>query len=399
VLAFDLSEEQLAIQSVAREFAENEIRPIAEKLDRSRQLLQDFPWALVRKGSEIGLRTVALTKEYGGLALDSRTWVILIDELGYPDIACARIFAQNWSLCGAIAGCGTQEQKDRFLPAFRDDDEFLIAGAEIEPEAGADVHMPDHETNNGSVLSATRVGDQYLLKGKKQFVSLGPVAKLLLVSAHTDGSLGPVEGTSTFLVPSDTPGLSIACHDKVGLRIDVQGELIFDSATVPAENLLGGKEGQPYGDAFHAARNIEFSAYAMVLARAALDAAARYASERIQGGRRIIEHQAVALALAEMYIALQAGRSLLWRAAWALDNNRTDPALAMACKVFCTEAAVNICHNALELFGGSGVMRELPMQKYFRDSLVLLHMDGTNHINRIKIGEILGARAGGGRLS
>lgn len=392
MLTFDLSEEQLAIQKLARDFGESEIRPIAEKLDRSRQLLEDFPWVLVRKGSEIGLRTVALPREYGGFEFDSRTWVVLIDELGYSDISCARMFAQNWSLCGAITNCGTQQQKDRFLSAFRDDDTYLIASAEIEPEAGVDGVVLGDGAHGENLLSAKRVGDHYVLNGKKSFVSLGPVAKLMLMNARTGASCDAAGGTSTFLIPHDTPGLSIACRDKVGLRIDLDGELIFENARIPVENLLGEKEGRQYGADFYAARSVEVSAYAVALARAALDAAARYASERTQGGRRIIEHQAVAIALAEMYVALQAGRSMLWRAATALDDNRSDPALTTACKVFCTEAAVKICHSAVELFGGSGVMRELPLQKYMRDALVLLHMDGTNDLNRIKIGAILGAQ-------
>ena len=400
MLTFELSEEQLDIQKMARDFAEREIRPSAERLDRSQQLLQDFPWALVRKGSEIGFRTVALPREYGGPEFDFRTWVVLIDELGYPDIACAKIFSQNWKLCRAIAHRGTQEQKDRFLPAFRDDDTFLLADAGAEPEAGSDDHFPYDEPHGGVMLSARRVGDHYVLNGRKRFISLGPVAKLLLVSARTDRSVGPVEGTSTFLVPGDTPGFTLASvHDKVGFRVYLHGELSFDNAEVPVENLLRRKEGDSYSEVFYGASNIELSAHAMALARAALDAATKYASERVQGGKRIIEHQAVELALADMYITLQAGRSLLWRAAWAMDNNRMDRALTMACKVFCTEAAINICRNAVELFGGSGVMRELPMQKYFRDSLVLSHMDGTNQINRIKIGAIVESRLSEGRLS
>jgi alkylation response protein AidB-like acyl-CoA dehydrogenase len=400
MIDFELTEEQLTIQSMARKFAEREIRPIAEGLDRSQHLLEDFPWSLVQKGSEVGFRTAALPIEYDGPGFDFRTWVVLIDELGYPDIACAKIFSQNWKLCRAIVSRGTQEQKNRFLPAFRDDHQFLLAGDGAEPETGADARLSSGKPNAGVMLCATRAGDHYVLNGRKPFISLGPGAKLLLVNARTDKSAGPVEGTSTFLVPRDTPGFTLACiHDKIGFRMHLQGELDFDNVKVPAENLLGGKEGHSYDEAFSGAGSIELSAHAMALARAALDAATKYASERIQGGKRIIEHQAVALALADMYIHLQAGRSLLWRVAWTMDNNRMDRALTIACKIFCTEAAVRICRDAVELFGGSGVMRELPLQKYFRDSLVLLHMEGTNQSNRIKIGAILDSRVGEGRLS
>lgn len=398
MLTFNLSDEQLAIQSMAREFAEGEIRPIAEKLDQTQHLLEDFPWSLVRKGSEIGFRTVALPKEYGGLDLDSQTWVILIDELGYPDITCAKIFSQNWKLCEVIANYGTQEQKDRVLSAFRDDDTFLLGYADMGADYGAN-SFADEQGYRRLELSVRRVGDHYVLNGEKRFVSLGPVAKLVLVSACTDSNTSSADATSIFLVPTGVSGLSIASpDDRVGLRIDLQGRLVFDNVRIPVGNLLGGEERIPYGAAFEAAVDIENSAYAMTVARAALDAATKYATERIQGGKRIIEHQAVALSLAEMYIGFQAGRSLLWRAAWKVDNNEFDRALTKACKVFCTETAVNICHEALELFGGAGVMRELPMQKYFRDSLALLHMAGANDVNRVQIGEILANRTAGGQL-
>lgn len=399
-LNFDLSDEQIGFQSMAREFADGEIRPIAERLDRSQQLFQDFPWALVKKGSEIGFRTVALPTEYGGLELGSQTWVVLIDELGYPDIACAKIFSQNWILCRTISAYGTQEQKERVLSAFRDDDSFLIGYAEVESEN--DGSLSNEIAHGGIGLSAKRVGDQYLLNGNQSFVSLGPVAKLLLVNARLEGSSAELgAGSSTFLVPSDLAGVSVNfVDDRVGMRVDLQGRVVFDNVRIPAENLLGGKQQQSYGEVFDTASDIEISALAMTVARAALDAATIYATERIQGGQRIIEHQAVALTLAEMFITLQAGRSFLWRVAWKFDNNQSDRALTKACKIFCTEAAVDICHEALELFGGAGVMRELPIQKYFRDSLTLLHMAGANHANRAQIGAILAARsAGGQRLS
>ena len=400
MIDFALTEEQLSIQDMARKFAEREIRPIAERLDRSQHLLEDFPWSLVQRGSEVGFRTAALPMEYDGPGFDFRTWVVLIDELGYPDVACAKIFSQNWKLCRAIVSRGTQEQKDRYLPAFRDDHQFLLGGDGAEPQTGPDSRRSSGKPDAGAMLSATRAGDHYVLNGRKPFVSLGPGAKLLLVNARTDKSAGPLEGTSTFLVPRDTPGFTLACiHDKVGFRMHLQGEFEFDNVKVPAENLLGGKEGHAYDEACAGAGSIEVSAQAMALARAALDAATKYATERIQGGKHIIEHQAVALVLADMYMHLQAGRSLLWRAAWTMDNNRMDPAITLACKVFCTETAVRICRDAVELFGGSGVMRELPLQKYFRDSLVLLHMGGTNQSNRIKVGAILDSRVAEGRLS
>jgi alkylation response protein AidB-like acyl-CoA dehydrogenase len=159
---------------------------------------------------------------------------------------------------------------------------------------------------------------------------------------------------------------------------------------VPVENVLEKEGGR--GGAEGVASKVELAAHAMALSRAALDAAIKYANERVQGGGPIIHHQAVAMDIAEMYQILHAGRTLLWRLAWAGDTNQVDPALMHSTKVFCTEAALKICVTAMELFGGSGVMRELPMQKYVRDAMVFQHMDGTQAINRIKVGRILATR-------
>ena len=210
MIDFELTEEQLSIQDMARKFAEREIRPIAERLDRSQQLLEDFPWFLVQKGSEVGFRTAALPIEYDGPGFDFRTWVVLIDELGYPDVACASIFSQNWKLCAALVSRGTQEQKDRFLPAFRDDHQFLLGGDGADPQTGADARPASGQSNAGATLRAVRTGGHYVLNGRKPFIALGPGAKLLLVNAHTGKAEGPGEGTSTFLVPRDTPGCSLA---------------------------------------------------------------------------------------------------------------------------------------------------------------------------------------------
>jgi alkylation response protein AidB-like acyl-CoA dehydrogenase len=249
------------------------------------------------------------------------------------------------------------------------------------------------------MLSAQRQGDFYVLNGRKHFISNSPVAKMLVVTARVDKTVGGVAGSRSFIVPTDTPGFKVASvHDKVGFRMYLQGELDFDNVKVPVENVLEAEAGR--GGAEGVASKVELAAHAMALSRAALDAAIKYANERIQGGGPIIHHQAVAMDIAEMYQVLHAGRTLLWRLAWAGDTGQVDPAMMHSTKVFCTEAALKICHTALEIFGGSGVMRELPMQKYVRDAMVFQHMDGTQQINRIKVGRILATRFNQeGRLS
>ena len=380
MIDFELTEKQLAWQKIARDFSEREIRPIAERLDQSENLLADFPWDLVKKGSRLGLRTLSLPKEYGGPNLDMLDWLVIIDELGYADISCAKIFSQCWKLARTIATVGTQQQKDRFLPAFRDDDTFLLSGAQTEPESGSDSHLPYDAPNAGVRLTAERVGDHYVLNGRKHFISHAPVAKLLNITARTDKTVGTSVGTSSFLVPRDTPGLTFgAVHDKVGFRIYLQGEINCDNVRLPVENLLGGREGQTSYRGV--ASNVELAIYAVVVARAALDASIKHAHG----------DPAVSTMIADMYKDLQAARTLLWRSTWMAVHKKPDRSLTMSAKVFCTEVAAKICVAALEIFGESGVMRELPIQKYVRDALAMPHMDATNPINKIKIAKFLEA--------
>ena len=392
MLDIDLTGEQLSWQKIARDFSEKEIRPIAAKLDRSENLLADFPWEMIKRGSKLGLRTLSLPKEYGGPDLDMLTWLVIIDELGYADISCAKIFSQCWKIARAIANRGTQEQKDRFLPAFRDDDTFLLTGASTEPESGSDNHLPYDAPNAGVKLSAKRVGDHYVLNGRKHFISHAPVSKLLIIAARTDKTVGTSVGTSSFLLPRDTPGLTFGqVHDKVGFRMYLQGEINCDNVRVPVESLLGGREGPAAYEGV--VSNIELAVYAVVVARAALDAAIGHANKA--GGRK---HPAVSTMLADMYKDLQASRALLWRATSMSVNKKPDRSLTMSAKVFCTEIAVKICVAALEIFGEDGIMRDLPIQKYVRDAVALTHMDATNPINKLTITKFLQAWISEGRL-
>lgn len=215
MIDFELTEEQKALQKMAREFAEKEIRPIAEKLDRSQNLLQDFPWEMIKKADKLGLRTIGLPKEYGGPEFDLRTWVVLIDELSYPDVSCAKILTQCWKGARRLAQQGTKEQKDRFLPAFRDDPTYLLGGARTEPGSGSDNQLPYEAPEAGVMLTAQRQGDHYILNGRKHFISNSPVAKMLVVTARTDKTVGGVAGSRSFIVPTDTPGFRVASvHDK-----------------------------------------------------------------------------------------------------------------------------------------------------------------------------------------
>jgi alkylation response protein AidB-like acyl-CoA dehydrogenase len=390
---FELTDEQRAVRNLARDFALKEIRPLAVELDRVTDPASPaaFPWELVEKGSKLGLRTLPLPEAYGGMEAGVLTQLIALDQMARGDVSCAKLFCQAWKGIDILARGGTQDQKDRFLPAIRDDDRFLISLAFTEPDSGSDTILPYEGADGGMKCSAARTASGYLLNGMKLYISLGPQSKLVFVGGRTDPNLGANQGVSVFLVPKDSPGVSVGgIYDKVCNHCYPSAELNFDNVTVPAENLFGGVEGwQHFARASRGFGNLELSVISVAGARSAFEAALSFARERVQGGQQIVKHQAVALRLADIYIRIQACASLMWRAAHGLDQGQPDAALMMASKVFCSETATQVILESLEIFGGLGVMRELPLEQYLRDSLLSLHGGGTADVIRLRINRLL----------
>lgn len=395
MLDFDLTEEQRALQRLARDFATREIQPISMEIDQM-DVHDSFPWDVVRKGSKVGLRTMGLPEEWGGVNADLLTQAIMIDELAYADMSCSKIFSQCWKVSRHLFIAGTEDQKKRHIPRFVEDDDFVLGQAITEPDTGSDNSgYYDPPPGQGLMLRAERKGDRFVLNGVKHMIANGPVAKMFVVTARTDVTKSQDEGISRFIVPTDTPGFRVGnIHDKLGFRAYPNAELIFEDVEIPVEDLLGGKEGPESAEWYmRTAANIELSAHTLAVARAAFDAAVKFANERVQGGKVIIKHQAIQGALSDMYVPLQAGRTFLWRTAWTSTYKEPDTLLANACKIFCAEAALKITIGAMELLGGVGVMRDLPMQKYVRDSLMMMHhAGGTQAVAGLKVGRALEAR-------
>ncbi len=390
---FELTEEQKAVRALARDFALKEIRPLAVDLNRvtAPGSPDAFPWALVEKGSKLGLKTLPLPLAYGGMEAGVLTQLMALDQLARGDVSCAKIFCQTWKGIDILARGGTKDQKDRFLPAIRDDDRFVISLAFTEPDSGSDTILPYAGADGGMKCSATRNTGGYLLNGQKIYISLGPQSKLLFVGARTNPDLGANQGVSVFLVPKDTPGVSVgAVHDKACNHCYPSSELNFDNVQLPSENLFGGVEGwQHFARASRGFGNLELSVLSVAGARSAFEAALGFARERVQGGQPIVKHQAVALRLTDIYIRIQACASLMWRAAYGADGGQPDAALMMASKVLSSETATQVILEALQIFGGLGVMRDLPMEQYLRDSLLSLHGGGTADVVRLRINRLL----------
>jgi len=387
----ELSEEQLAIRTMVRKFAQEHIAPISAQIDRIPEVTSNFPWEMFKTASKLGLRTLALPEQYGGKDVDLVTKLIVAQELGYADIICAKIITQCWKTSRIIYDVGTEEQRERFLSKYRDDHTYLISVALTEPEYGSDNLLPYNEPEGGMKLAVKKQGDGYVLNGTKHFIANANVAKLFIVAGRTDGSVGVKQGTSFFLIPRDTPGFSIGTiHDKIGFRAYGQAELVFEDVFVPRENLLGMKENfDTVGQAVTVWSKLDIGVHALTLMESAYNTALEYAKTRVQGGKPIIEHQAVAIMLADMYTSIQAVQGLVFRIVQLDRRQIYDTKLAITLKLFASEAAVKVATLAMEVFGGFGVMKDLPLEKYVRDSLIFLHIDGTNQINRLKLCNLL----------
>lgn len=291
-MEFELNEEQRAIRTMVRKFAQEYIKPIASEIDRNPDVRQNFPWEMFKAASKLGLRTLALPEKYGGQDAALVTKIVVAQELGHADVPCSKIITQCWKTSRIIYDIGTEEQRERFLMKYRDDDTYLISVALTEPEYGSDNILPYNVPEGGMKLAVKKVNDGYILNGTKHFIANGNVSKLFIVAGRTDNSVGVKQGTSFFLVPKDTPGFFIGkIEDKIGFRAYGQAELVFEDVFVPKDNLLGNRENfDAVAEAVTVWSKLEIGIHALSLMESAYNAAFAYAQTRVQGGKHIIEH-------------------------------------------------------------------------------------------------------------
>jgi alkylation response protein AidB-like acyl-CoA dehydrogenase len=387
MIDFEPSPQQRAIRTMAREFVEKEIKPIALQRDRSPDHNDCFQWDIIEKLSKAGFRTLTLAEKYGGPGLDSLTTAIVCEELAVGDLGISVIIAQTVKIVQMMQWVASEELCRKFLIPFRDDDRYLIATCSTEANTGSDNQLgqPDARLATTAVLD----GDEWVINGVKQWSSGASRAKLYRVLVTTE------EGNAYILVPADTHGLRVDhIHDKLGERLCPNAGMAFDNVRVPKENLqaiLGeSKVGLDVRSRRMRASNAYTAACNVGVGRAAYEAALEYAKTRVQGGRRIIEHQLIGAMLAEMFIELEAARLLCWKAAWAADHDEFyNPKLHTMAKVVSSETAKKVTVQALEIHGGYGATKDLPMEKYVRDAVTFSHSDGTNQALRVKTAALL----------
>ena len=381
MLDYQLTEEQVMIRDLARTIADNEIRPVAAEYDRS----GEFPWPVVEKIAEAGLFGVFIDEAYGGLAGDSRTMnmVLVTEELSKACGGISLAFASTALGALPIIVSASDEVKQRFLPAIASG-ERLAAFALTEPQAGSDAA--------GIRTTAVRDGDHYVVNGLKQWITNGGDAEVYTVVVMTNPDKG-ARGASALVIEKDTPGFSFGKkEDKMGIRASSTRELVFEDCRVPVENLIG-REGTGFITAmktFDASRP-GVGAQALGIAQGALDLAVDWSISRRQFGSPVSSFQGLRFLLADMAMKVEASRALIYATAKHIDANpktRSTIYSAMS-KCFASDVAMSVTTDAVQVYGGSGYMRDYPIEKYMRDAKITQIYEGTNQIQREEIGKIL----------
>jgi len=385
MLNFELSEEQLAIQKLARDFANKTLRPIVRELDESKE----FNWDIPKWLHELGFLGLLVPEEMGGAGKTVMESMLIMEEIAAVDPGVCTTMGGTWLTIGPLLLAGTEAQWEKFFPVFVEEG-GLGSSATTEPQGGSDLEATE-QFPGALRTTARKVGDEYVLNGRKCFISNAGIASLYITLVTLDRE-NWMDNSCLFIVPKDTPGLSFGkLEEKMGLNSSVTGDVIFEDVCIPAENRIG-PEGAGYiihMNRLAMARG-PVAAQAVGIARSAFETALAYAKERVQGGRPIIEHQAIATMLADMAIQIEAARLLLWKANWVnstyLPPTRTFSTMA---KVFCTDMAMKVTTDAVQILGGYGYMKEYLLEKAMRDAKVLQIYEGPNQICRLAVAEDL----------
>ena len=371
---FTLSEEQILIQNMAREFAQKELAPIAAVIDRE----QKFPTETVGRMGELGFFGLFTPEELGGGGGDYISYVLALEEVAAVCASHAAIYSVHASASlGGILSYGSDEQKARYVPDMASGKRL---GAFTVTESGAGTDAAAQKS------TAVRKGDKYILNGSKIFITNGGKADIYLASAMTDPSKG-LKGISTFIVEKDFPGFFVGQkEDKMGIRGSQTTEIIYKDCEVPAENLLG-KEGEGFKVIMQIldGGRIGMAAQAVGIARGALDAAVAYAKERVQFGKPIAANQGIQWMLADMALSVEAARALVFKAACAkMSGQRFSKEAAMA-KLFAARVAMDVTTQSVQIHGGIGYTKSYPVERYMRDAKITEIYEGTNQVMQMVI--------------
>ncbi len=378
-MAFELTAEHLAIRRAVEEFGREEIRPVAAEHDAQ----HSYPVELVQQAADLDLVAPHVPAEYGGAEMDTLATTIVTEELWRADPGIGSAIGSRGFGSTMLLHFGDEWMKERWLPRLVEG-EVACASAISEPAHGSNVA--------GMETIAERDGDQYIINGRKMWITNANIADIMVVMAKTKPADGH-RGISAFLVPTEIDGLATEpIENKLGIRASDLGEVILEDVRVPADHLIGDENRGFYQlMEFFANGRVSVAAQAVGVAQASLDAATEYAREREQFGRPIEEFQAVSHMLADMATAVEAARSLTYRAATAIEAGHDERAtrLASMAKLFASERAVEVADDAIQVHGGAGYVSDHPVERYYRDARITKIYEGTSEIQRSIIADHL----------
>ena len=389
-----LSDEQKMMRETCRAFVDDFVAPFIRASWQREWLMtpeERLPSSILEQADRIGIRTLGIPEEFGGTPIDPKeevqTFAIIAEEIARGDSGLADKLVQIWKVSVLLRHVAPRHLQEEWFPRVVADPGFLLAHCLTESRGASDRWLPYNVPEAAMNTRAALKGDKWVINGRKQFISNGYDAKLFVVYANTNPKVGMLQGTSSFLVPRDTPGLTVTrCNETMGGRFMNNGEIVFEDMAVPkdhllVENIALSKAGVYFrpGKIIQAAKNLGVGV-------AAFEKTAEYVQTYIQGGRILIKHQAVACRLAEMATKLAAVRAMLREASAAVDAGAPDAdALCNMAKLFASEEIFKVAQHAMELHGGNGVMLDFGVEKLLRDAAIFLHMDGTTDVSKFKI--------------
>ena len=406
----NLTAEQLEFRDTLRDFVQSEVKPAALHPDRLQPFDKPLLMDALDKAAQLGLRTLALSEEAGGAGADTLTSCIVMEEIAAGDVDLAVVLAQTATLGHVLFDrLMTPAQRSAFVRKFVEDDRYHLALAARDPAAGVGwcYHRPLAGEGGGEPAAVKQGAGDWVMNGVVPLVPNAPVARLFAVQVRTDPKKTGMNGLSTLLVPRETPGLTVReqagpfAGNGSGAAPTTRwyhgtgSEIVLKDCRVPAGHLLG-REGQsPFAGGAESARGVPvMAAINLGVGRAAYEAAVDYAKIRRQGGRNIIEHQAIGTKLADCAIKLELARTMIWKAAWALDHpdavtgrSVSELPLHTIARVYTAEAVNDVALLSAECFGAMGVMRDMPLQKYVHDALVFLHSEETDGAAKLAVAE------------
>jgi alkylation response protein AidB-like acyl-CoA dehydrogenase len=375
-MTYILNEEEQLMLATVKKFLEREVAPVASEMEHR----NEYPTEIVERMKEINLFGANVPEEYGGLELSYTVYAMIFEEVSRVWMGLAGILGTHSVMCDVIARFGTEDQKQRYLPVMaRGEKRGAICLSE--PEAGTDLQSIR--------TTAVRQGDHYHINGSKMWITNGRRAELMLLLVKTDKNAVPAHaGMSAFIAEKGEPGLTVSRDiDKLGYKSLETCELLFEDFRVPAENLIGGREGEGFKHVMTGleSERINVAARGLGIARAAFEEAIKYAQQRRTFGKPICEHQAIQLKLADMATKIEASRLLIYSAAEKKDRGeRCDLEAGMA-KLFASETAQECALESMRIFGGNGYAKDFPVERYYRDAPLLIIGGGTNELQRLII--------------